>query len=169
GRSLPAARQRFGFQLVNFSFLGGDQSGLERREPIITLPFPRDGAQGAAGQFGQRMVRDRFPAIEKKRNFVAGEYSLKSMIVRVEAPDQDAHLAITSTAPDMPQNFARGKRYFAFRLGADRNADSSGAGVPPAASDVKLARLGPVFLEMAQRRGVDETVQCRFAGKQLCR
>ena len=71
--AVPAAGERFIFKPVNFGFVHGGKSGLERGKPIIRRPVERDGAERAAGQFGERVVRNGFAPVEKEGNVDSDE------------------------------------------------------------------------------------------------
>ena len=57
------------------------ESGLERGEPVVVPPVKRDGAQGVARQFGQRVMRHGFAAVEEKRDFVAAKNPRERLVV----------------------------------------------------------------------------------------
>ena len=77
----PAEFERGVFQPVNFRLRHGRKSGLERGEPVVVLPVERDGAERAAGEFGERVMRDGFAAVEKKRNSVAAKRARERLVI----------------------------------------------------------------------------------------
>ena len=122
----PAAFERVVFQPVNFGFVHGRKSGLERGEPVVVRPVERDGAERAAGQFGQRVMRDGFAAVEKEGNSVATKNPRQRLVITVEIAHEHGAIAETSARPDEFQNFARGKRRLGFGIGAGDDTDGGG-------------------------------------------
>ena len=62
----PAEFKRGILQLVDFIFFNAGESGLQRGKPVVVPPVKGDGAERAAGEFGQRVVRDGFTAVQEK-------------------------------------------------------------------------------------------------------
>src|SRR5581483_9314546 len=92
-RALPTAGQRFVLEAVDFLLRGGDEAGLQRGEPILMDPRRNHRAQRVARQLGERMVRDRFAAIEEERDFVAREYAGERVVIRLERTREHGDLA----------------------------------------------------------------------------
>src|SRR5207237_6474479 len=80
--------------------------------------------------FSERVVRNRFPAIEKKRNFVPGENPLQRLVVRPESARQHGDFAITPPGAHMAQNLASSQDCLRFRIRADRGAKAFVGQVP---------------------------------------
>ncbi len=81
----------------------------------------------AAGQFGERVMRDGFAAIQEKRDFVTAENARERLVITVQLPDQ--HGAIAKTVlllfvADKFQDFARGKHGLGFRIRAGDYANA---------------------------------------------
>ncbi len=108
---MPAEFERGVFQPVNFGFVHGRKPGLERGKPVVVPPVKRDGAERAAGQFGQRVMRDGFAPVEEERNFVAAENPRQRLVIIVEIAHQHGAVAETVSGADEVQNLrARRKR-----------------------------------------------------------
>src|SRR6266404_3396478 len=58
GRAAPPSRQRFIFETIDVLLFSSDQSCFESGEPLLVLPLEHQGAQRAASQFSERMMRD---------------------------------------------------------------------------------------------------------------
>ena len=117
----PAEFERGVFKPVNVGFLHGTKSGFERGEPIIVPPVECDGAQCAAGQLGQRVMRDEFAAVEEKRDFVAAENPRERFVIILQIADKDGAIAEPIPGADEFQNFARGENGLGFGIGAGAN------------------------------------------------
>ena len=91
-------------------------------------PVARDGAERAAREFGERVMRDSLAAVEKKRNLVAAKNPRERLMVRVERADQ--HRAVTEpvafVGADEFQDFARGEDGLGFGIGAVDEAEGRG-------------------------------------------
>jgi len=125
-RAFPTAGERFVFELVQLRFFGGHEPGLERGEEIVVRPVERGDAQRAARQFRERVMRNRFAAVEKKRNVVAGKDPLQNLMITFKRADNHARLAKASAGADETQNLAGGERGFGFGVRADGDAEAGG-------------------------------------------
>ena len=72
-------------------------------------PVARDGAERAAREFGERVMRDSLAAVEKKRNLVAAKNPCERLVMRVERADEDGAIAKPISGADEFQDFARGE------------------------------------------------------------
>ena len=177
-RAVPAARERLVFEPVNFRLVHGQKPGLERGEPIIMQPFQRDGAEGAAGQFGKRVMDNGFAPVEEKRNFVAAKHACQRFVIIVEISHQHGGVAKTSAAANEAQNLARGKRGLGLGICTNGQGDCR---LPIA--DCRFFRfaawrLRPILLQVQQRciprkpvfpRVAFEQFDCDFAIRQIFR
>ena len=93
-RAGPAVAQGFVFERVERGFIVGDKSGFERAKPVFTPPAERGGAQGEAGQFGERVVRDGFAAVEEEGNLVAAKSAFERAMIGVETADDDGAMNV---------------------------------------------------------------------------
>ncbi len=119
----PAEFQSRVFEPVNGGFLNGTKSGLERGEPVVVPPVAGDGAQRAAGQLGQRVMRDGFAAVEEERDFVAAENPRERFVIIFQTADEDGAIAETVSGADKFQDFARGENGLGFGIGAGGDGD----------------------------------------------
>ncbi len=70
------------------------------------------------------MVRDRFPAIEKKLNAIAGKHPADGVRVTIQRPEQNRHVTKpTLLLADITENPAGRHDHFRFRVGALDQAD----------------------------------------------
>ena len=121
-------------------------------------PVACNGAQRAAGEFGQRVVRDGFAAVEEERDFIAAENPRQRFVVIVEVADENGAIAESVADADEFQNLARGERGFGFGIGAGGEADGihRRVGLRPDAPGWRpaLRRVDwqcPAFFERGQR------------------
>ena len=107
------------FEPVNFGFFNAGKSGLERGKPVGVRPIEGDGAEGAAGEFRQRVVGNGFAAIQEKRDAVTAKHTRQRFVITVEAPHLHRAVAKSRAGADKSQDFARGKRGLGFRIRTD--------------------------------------------------
>ena len=126
--AFPAPCQCFVLQFINEVrvsrvLASRHQARLQRAEPVLDLPAKRHGAQDIPRQLRQRMMRGRLAAIAEERNVVTGEHAPQRVFVTVPLPQQYCTVAVTTAAPDVPQDFARGVDGLGFRVWADGEAE----------------------------------------------
>ena len=105
---MPAAREGFVFEPVNLRLGHGGKAGLERTEPVPVPPVQGDGAEGAAGEFRQRVVRDGFPAVQEKRQVVIPEGAGQGLVAALEAAHEHGAIAkAPAAAHELPDGAGR--------------------------------------------------------------
>src|ERR1017187_8149187 len=77
----PAEFQRGIFEPGNFGFFNAGKSRLERGKPVVVPPVKGDGAERAAGEFGERVVRDGFTAVQEKRDAITAERARQRFVI----------------------------------------------------------------------------------------
>ena len=121
--TFPAPGERLVFEPVEPGFLDGHQAAFERGKKIFVFPVEGGDAQGAARQFGQRVMRDGFAAVEKERDVVAGEDALQNFVIAFERAEDHGGVAETSAVADEAQDLARGERGLGIGVGAGGGAE----------------------------------------------
>ena len=87
------------------------KSRLSARRTNLVPPANGNGAQRAAGQFGERVMRDGFAPVEKKWNAVAPENPRQRLVIIVKAANEHGAVAETFAARGRISKFrARRKR-----------------------------------------------------------
>ena len=119
----PAKFERGVFQPVNIGLLNRTKSGFERGKPVGMPPIKRDGSQRAAGEFGQRVVRDGFAAVEEEWNFVAAKNPRVRLVIIFQIADEDGAIAESVAGAGEFQNLARGENGLGLGIGAGGNGD----------------------------------------------
>ena len=159
-RALPAARERFVFETVDFQFRSRNQAGLQGGEPIVVRPLIDNRPQRAAREFGERVMRNGFAAIEKKRNFVTRKDALQRLVIFLEIANEHGGIAKTilgfigARRADEFQNFTRGEDGFGVGVGAGDQCKPACcvAVLRVACCVVRKFALGPGLFQMSQER-----------------
>src|SRR5687768_14603812 len=81
-------------------------------------PAERDCAQSAAGQFGERMVRHGFAAIQKERNAVATKNASQRFVRAIERAHEHCDFAKPAAAANEAKNFTRDEDCFSVEVRA---------------------------------------------------
>src|ERR1017187_7719523 len=84
----PAEFKRGIFEPVNFSFFNAGKPGLERGKPVVVPPVKSDGVKRAAGEFGQRVVRNGFAPVQEKRDAITTKRARQRLVITVEVPHE---------------------------------------------------------------------------------
>ena len=112
----PAGFKRSIFEPVNFSFFNAGKSGLERGKPVVVPPVKSDGAERAAGEFGQRVMRDGFAPVQEKRDAITSKLACQRFVIIVKIPHEHGAVAEPRAGLDKLQDFARGKHGLGFGI-----------------------------------------------------
>ena len=95
--ALPTAFQGFVLEPVDRLLGDADQPGFQGPEPVLMPPIARGHAQGVTGQFGQRMVGDRFAPIQEEGDLVTRKHPPHGVVVTIQAARQ--HRAVRYRPP----------------------------------------------------------------------
>src|ERR1041385_8866131 len=106
----------------------------------------RDGAQGAAGKFGERVMGDGFTAIEEEGNAVAMKDAAQWFMRIFHRAHENSGFAKAASGANEFEDFASGEDGFGFGVGAFNDTDLFAVGF-------ECARIAPTFFEMRERYG----------------
>ena len=95
GFAAPAVFEGAVFQVVDLVFSDREEAAFERGEPVIVLPVAGDGAEGVAGEFGERVMCDVFAAVEKERDAVTPAGAGERLVMGLEIAHEDGAVAET--------------------------------------------------------------------------
>ena len=142
--ALPSARQGFVLQLIDRALVVRDQPGLQRAKPIVMKPRKRERAQRITRQLRQRVMRNRFTAVEEKWDSIVGQRPAHLVVVTFHAAQQNRRVAKPSASARKSQDFSRCQNRFRLRIRTQRQTNC-GAGIPG-----ERRRLAPMPLQVRQ-------------------
>src|SRR5208337_2065047 len=142
--------QRGVFEFVNGLFLHRRETGLEGGEPVVRLPVESDGSERAPGKFRERVMRNAFAAVEKKRNAVAMKGAFQRLMIAVKVADEHGAVPETVSGAHKFHDFARRKSCFG--PGVRTSDDANGVFWILDSGFWILIGMRPALLQTLQRR-----------------
>lgn len=123
GRSVPAAGE--GEVFPGIDPVRGDrgQAGLEHGEPILRGPVEGGQAEGAAGQFRDRMMGEGFPAIDEDGDVEPAQHAPPDRGVGIERSQQHRGVPVAAAPAHVPADFPRRHHRLAFGVAAGHQPD----------------------------------------------
>ena len=123
----PASGQRRIFQVIDHPLLLVHEAGLEGAEPVCVLPIGHQQAQRVTSQLRQRVMRDRFSAIDEKGDVVTPEDTAKDALVIWQRPDEHRRIAEAPAAlAHVFQDLSRDRHGFGFGVGTGIDVETGG-------------------------------------------